>query len=482
MSAVKRCPLFLNLKRLLQGLLTISAMVCGAGALAQGSTVDCAVSSGACLAECSASGVIGSILGGGGAADRKAKLDQCRAGCERDRLTCQAQASPASPSTTPSAPVAGSTGTPAGSASSAPATRPAGIPAQQPVGSTTPGSEPTSADGESIVLLTVKSKPLSNVAQPITYVRQALSEAEARQHMRPTWGGLAPVHQAESGTALIIYGSPMMTRRKLVEATLVGYERSGGKRGDIKVEVLSAGVAVAPPVVAAPQSAQAPPRTTGSSPGPAVASSAGSATGRGTCLEFLRREEQHGGDLAFYANRCAHAVHTLMEYGDSCLSSKIEPNLWSMFKVGPGQYKIVRACKAVDRQSTQRCECSAGSDLPADMAYYQSSLAASYQQPVQTATPPTASNETCFGLSRQGDNMYIARNNCNYAVIAGMRTERGCETHQYPPGQAGPMATFFKWQVMCRYPAGAKISPMGIRGDCVCPPGTTSFSVGPFPN
>ena len=241
MNAAQRESSSRNLKQRLHALVALGAVVCSTGAMAQGTTVDCAVASGACQAECSASGMLGSILGGGGAADRKAKIDQCRAGCERDRLTCQGQASPATTSTTPSAPVAGSSPTPAPSASGVPAVRPAGSPAQQPPDTTTAGSEPAAAGGESIVLLTVTSKPLSTVSQPVTYVQQALSESEARQHMRATWSGPAPVHQAEAGTALAIYGYPMMTRRKLVESTLVGYEKAGGKRSDVRVDVLSAG-------------------------------------------------------------------------------------------------------------------------------------------------------------------------------------------------------------------------------------------------
>ena len=262
MNAAKRSRLVPNLMRRLHGLLAVIGFVCGASALAQGSTVDCSVTAGACVAECSASGAIGSIFGGGSSADRNAKSAQCRANCERDRLTCQAQVAPSSPSATPGAPTSANTGTPAGSASGAPAKPPAGSPTQQPGDSTTLGSGPTSASGESVVLLSLMSKPLSNVSQPVMYVRQALSEAEARQHMRPTWTGPAPVHQAEAGHALVIYGNPLMTRRKLVESTLTGYEQSGGKRSNVRVQVLSEGVAAASPVVSAPQSAQSQPRIT----------------------------------------------------------------------------------------------------------------------------------------------------------------------------------------------------------------------------
>ena len=455
MNVALRESFSLTLKQRLHGLVALATIVCSAGAMAQGSTVDCAVSSGACQAECSASGMLGSILGGGGAADRKAKLDQCRANCERDRLTCQGQASPSSTSTTPSAPAAGSTGPSPGSSSGAPATRPA-------------------SGGHGCAAAESECPP-----------------ACVRENSRP-----GPVDRATRDAQLRDCFEACKQQRQVCEQQTAPA---------VSTRPSPANAPVSAPAPARAATSPSSPATTGSSPAPAGASSAGS-TGKGTCLEYLRRQEQGPGqsDLALYANRCAHAVHMLTEYGDSCLSSKIEPNLWSMFKVGPGEYKVVRACKAVDRQSTQRCVCAAGSDLPAEMAYFESSLAASTQE--RNATRPsdrqisaaTTSTGTSSGrASSQGEcvkfrppsqgeavryskpeGLLFIRNDCQVSVGLNVGI-RDCRVPtSLAPGQETQEP--HRFALVCRYtsvlPANTVANDMGdAMASCKCPAGTTSI-------
>lgn len=215
-------------------------------ALAQG-LPDCESGATACLTGCEAVGAFGVLLGNGG---RNVALVQCRTACEQTRGQCQQQRTATAPS--PARPAQELAQPPA--------------PTNTVAGAEAAGRTPTAtaaANGESVVLLTVKSKPLST-RSPVFYVEQALSQSEARQHMRPSWSGPVPVNNpGEAGLALAIYGHPTMTRSKLVDSTLAAYERSGGRRSDIRIDVLSTAPRAATPAVVTSPKAASPATTQG---------------------------------------------------------------------------------------------------------------------------------------------------------------------------------------------------------------------------
>ncbi len=99
----------------------------------------------------------------------------------------------------------------------------------------------TIAQGDGIVLVTYKSKdPFSSYPHPIVYVKQALTEAEARQAMLKQWKGPAAITQGEAAMSLMIYRGPLMTRKKFVDETLAAFKKQGGNPADLRVDDLPA--------------------------------------------------------------------------------------------------------------------------------------------------------------------------------------------------------------------------------------------------
>lgn len=195
-----------------------------AGAAAQSGS-ECESAASFCNAGCAATGALGSLLGGGGGA-----AQQCRALCNERRLECERQGASAAPAQSASPEAAPAT-----------AAAPPGRAQREPPPAV---GDPAAAGGEAVVLMTVKPKdPFSPtlVSMPVTYIHQALSAEDARRHMRPKWTGPARQHHAEAGTVLAVYGGPVMTRQKFVDATLAAYEKQGGKRGNVRIDVLSEG-------------------------------------------------------------------------------------------------------------------------------------------------------------------------------------------------------------------------------------------------
>lgn len=97
------------------------------------------------------------------------------------------------------------------------------------------------AQSDHIVLVTYKSKdPFSSYPHPIVYVKQALTEAEARQAMLKQWKGPAAVTQGEAAASLMIYRGPLMTRKKFVDETLAAFKKQGGNPADLRVDDLPA--------------------------------------------------------------------------------------------------------------------------------------------------------------------------------------------------------------------------------------------------
>ena len=102
-----------------------------------------------------------------------------------------------------------------------------------------------SADGETIVLLTVKPKDPFSGRLTVVYVKEAMSEGEARLHTRSNWRLRSSINQQDSWMYLA-QNVPLMTRRKLVESTLGAYAASGFRRSDIRIDVLATGAAARP--------------------------------------------------------------------------------------------------------------------------------------------------------------------------------------------------------------------------------------------
>lgn len=185
---------------------------------------DCESTSSLCTAACAATGAIGGLLGGSGAN----AAQQCRAMCSERRRECEQQYRSTAPAQA----------APTESVKRQPDRAVAGNENSRP----TVRSEPTSVNSESVVLMTVRPKdPFSStlVSMPVAYIYQALSEEEARRYMRPKWVGPARQHNADAG--VVLFEVPLMTRQKFVEPTLAAYEKQGGKRSNVRIDVLSAG-------------------------------------------------------------------------------------------------------------------------------------------------------------------------------------------------------------------------------------------------
>jgi len=208
-------------------------------AVAQGGS-DCVGALNICMAGCSAAGALGGLLGGGAAAAQR----ECRAMCGQQRRECEANKRVETPMPA----------TPAQGAQRSPATPPKAAAQAEP---STIRGDPSSAGPETIVLMTVRPKdpfdaraaealaPGQKVGIVIVTQTTTVSMDEARRLMRSEWKWRGPFPDSDPGLALLQDAS-VITRQKFVEAALTRYASLGGKRRNVRIDVLSAEGVVPP--------------------------------------------------------------------------------------------------------------------------------------------------------------------------------------------------------------------------------------------
>lgn len=215
---------------------------------------------------------------------------------------------------------------------------------------------------EEIVLLTVKPKdPFSAANMAVVYVQQALSAAEARRHMRPNWHGPAAQHYTNAGLVLAIEKGPLMTRQKFVEATLADYEKHGGERRNVRIDVLSSvadggnlpAASGRQPVARAPSPHQNP-------------AAAGTRPSAGDCLKTWKSARRNAAGYEgymFLRNDCG-AVISLDLYKDTRATQPIDACYPAVLR--PGEQTEVflgtRACLHGPSVSPEQAMSAEGSD------------------------------------------------------------------------------------------------------------------------